>query len=44
METIGINYENKDIIRSFEQGSETLGTNVLAGLLHVHTGKPLKVN
>ena len=40
----GINYEDIDVVRSYDQGSEAMGTDVLAGLLHIHTGKPLKVS
>ena len=43
MDSFKIDYESKEFISAFEQGSETIGTNVLAGLLHVHTGEQLKV-
>ena len=37
------NYDAQDMARIFDQEMRAVGADVIAGLLHVHQGKPLKV-
>ena len=37
------NYDAQNMARIFDREMRAVGADVIAGLLHVHRGKPLKV-